>query len=339
MYKTTLIRRLLLLATISIISCDSDPPMGVDYHVHIRSAEMAKQMEKLCGTLMRCPGDTVAFSDMLDVIPSFDSTAFQHAVILSMGYMASMPELRLDAESHKRLTRHENEFAISEASKSDKLSGFFSVNPLTDYAIEEAQYWMKMGNSSGLKLHLANSDFDFFNADHLQKLRSLLNVVDDPSMGILAHIRTRNPNYGTKDMEVFLTQVLPHTSKATWVIAHAGGWGGYDQATDSVLAQVIDAIHYGQIDKNRIYLDIAYVVLPEAAKRRLPYPRETLAAQEEKFVNRFRSLEISHWVFGSDWSPTNNTSEPYAYIEDLKNAGFEENELNDIIQNKLPFIR
>ena len=297
---------------------------------------MSKHMEGLCDVFIQCPGDTLIPSDRFDLEPSLDSTVFQKAVIVSMAYMASMPELPIDVEAQKKLTRSENEFAIEQAKKSEKLYAFISVNPLTDYAIEEAEYWINSGRTNGLKLHLANSDFDFFNPDHIQKLQSLLKAVDNPSIGILAHLRTRNPNYGVKDIEVFLTQILPYAPESTWVIAHVGGWGGYDDATDAVLAKIINAFNSGQINKDRIYLDLAAVVL---SKENPLIPKNVLKQQEEKFIKRFRSLKTNNWVFGSDWSPKDDRFQPYRYLKTLLNAGLEEKELKTIIRNRLPFIR
>ena len=321
-----------------IIACNSGRKIGLDYHVHIKSAEMATHMEKLCGSIMTCPGDTVTRATAIDLLQSLDSTVFQRAVIASMGYMASMPELELDEETHKRLTRSENEFALNQAGRSDQLYGFFGINPLTDYAVEEAEFWKRSGRASGMKLHLANSDFDFFNAEHIHKLQTLLKAVDDPSMGILAHIRTRNPDYGLKDIEVFLKEILPHAPKSTWVIAHAGGWGGYDEATESVLSYLIDAISSGQVDKDRVYLDFAAVILTEKFRQKLSVPGDVLDEREAAFLKTFRSLNIDNWVFGSDWSPKDDTFEPYYYRKTLLDAGFKERELQAMINNRLPFI-
>ena len=256
-----------------------------------------------------------------------------------MAYMASMPELKLDIETQKRLTRSENQFTANQVATSDKLYGFFSLNPISDYALEEANYWIKTGGFHGLKLHLANADIDLFNPNHVQKIQDLFKVVDHPDMNILIHLRTRNPEFGAKDVDTFISDILPYAPQSTFIIAHAAGWGGYDEANDAALNSFIKAINSGKLKKSRVYLDVAAVVIPEEIKPYYPISEEVLNEQTAQFLKRFRTLNIENWVYGSDWAPRENTLEPTHYLNTLIEAGLSEGEAEKLISNTLLFIK
>lgn len=329
----------LTICLFSVVACSEPEYAGVDYHVHIQSQEMAKAMEKLCGTFVRCPEGIVHPSNAKDVEVFLDSTVFTNAVILSSAYMTGMPEFELDIKTQKKLTRSENEFVAHQVSNSKKLFGFFSVSPLAEYALEEANYWIKTEKFHGIKLHLANADFDFFNSEHVEKLQKILELIDKPSMNIMLHGRTRNPEFGQKDVEVLINEIIPYAPQSTWILAHAAGWGGYDEPTDIALATVIDAMNSGKLDKSKVFLDISAVVVPEAIKKYYPIPKDTLDLQTMNFISRFHKLDINNWVFGSDWTPKENNLKPYYYLNELIAAGFNEQELKKVISNKLDFIQ
>lgn len=309
------------LSILSFLSCNNEQDLSFDYHAHILSPDMSKQLEKLGDTILPSIGHDIV---SVQGIPTFDRT-----VLLSMAYMASMNEFELDDRTQKELTRSEDQFTVTQAAASEKLHAFFSVNPLSDVAIEEAKYWKDKDEVSGLKLHLANSSFDYFDPTHLNKLQSIIELVDDPQMTILIHLRNRNPEYGSKEVEVFLDKILPLGPHSTWIIAHAGGWGGYDEATDQALAQIIKAIQSKTIENEEVYLDVSAVIVTEEAKKYFPLSQEEIDLQAKIFMERFRTLELKHWLFGSDWIP-NDTESPAKYFNALIAAGFTKEEMQQL---------
>ena len=337
--KTDVLSITLLLAIISFGCYDKTEKPTVDYHTHIQSPEMSKEMEKLCGTFIRCRDGKIPSAEASDLLVSLDSGKVNRAAIMSMAYMAGMPELELSIDSQKQLTRHENEYVAHEAAKSNKLYSFFSVNPIHEYAIEEAEYWINKGGHSGLKLHLANADIDLFNNEHVQKIRNLLNIVDSESMTILIHLRTRNPEFGAREVEVVISELIAKTPKSTFIIAHAGSWGGFDEAAQVSLQAFTNAIKNGRLDRSKIFLDVAAVVVPEDIRKYYPIPEEELEKEGNMFVQQFRELDLNNWVFGSDWAPRENTLEPNKYIEVLLRAGMTNEELDAILANSLPFLK
>jgi hypothetical protein len=138
--------------------------LSIDYHAHILSPEMGKEMAPLCDE-MGC--DAVRITEGVDaetLLQALENSSFNRAIIMSGGYFGGMPELERDIETQKKLTRHENAYSAEQAAKSKKIFSFFSVNPLSDYALEETRYWMIEGGHSGLKLNLVNSDANLFNS-------------------------------------------------------------------------------------------------------------------------------------------------------------------------------
>lgn len=320
-------------------ACSEQKYLGVDYHVHLTSPEMAQEMEKLCGTDLLCPDGIIPYSRANDIEKVLDSTVFNRAVVLSGAYFAGMPEMDLEIEIQKKLTRKENEYVASQVNNSKKLFGFFSVNPLSEYALEESKYCIKSGKFHGIKLHFGNSDFDYFNPKHIKKIQDLLELIDNNSMYVMLHGRTRNPEFGEKDIEVLINQIIPHAPNSTWILAHATGWGGYDEPTDITLGMVIEALNSNKLDKSKVYLDISAMVVPESSKKEYPISKDTLDKQTAKFIARFRTLNINNWLFGSDWAPNENDIEPNYYYNELITAGFDERELKTIVSNKLDFVR
>lgn len=114
-----------IISILAVVACSQKEYLGVDYHVHITSPEMAQEMNKLCGTILVCQKGIVPYSSAMDIEKSLKNTVFNRAVVLSGAYFAGMPEMELDIETQKKLTRSENEFVARQVSSSKKLFGFF----------------------------------------------------------------------------------------------------------------------------------------------------------------------------------------------------------------------
>ena len=312
-------------------ACDMAPKekLGIDYHTHIQSPEMGTHMGVMCGKYAECDAEEMAKGTSVELLlPTLETSQFNRAVIMSVGYMGGMPDFGIEIEAEKSLTRHENQYIADQVATSEKLISFYSVNPLRDYAIEEAKYWQENDGHSGLKLHMANSDVDFFNADHVKKLQDLFDVVDEDGMTIFIHLRNRNSEYDGRDVEVFVNEILPHAPKSTIIIAHAVGWGGFDEPNEKALDYFIKAMADGRVDTARTYIGVGAVIMEG-----LTEDRKTL------FLEKFRSLNIENWVFGSDWAPVLSPLDPVTYAKSLNDIGMTEEELSKLISNKLPFIK
>ena len=310
----------------SLFGCAAE--LRTDYHTHILSPEMGKAIAPLCDEMGCDAVKSTKGIDAEELLQALENSSFNRAVILSGGYFGGMPELELGIEAQKELTRHENTFCAEQAATSKKLFSFFSVNPLSDYALEETRYWMNKGGHSGLKLNLVNSDVDLFNSIHVAKIQAVLDAVNSPYMTIMIHLRARNPEYGSRDIEVFIGDLIPHASQANVIVAHAMGWGGYDKETDEALGAMISSIENGRVESARLFIDVAAVIGPELDKE-----------QKILFLNRFRSTDINNWVFGSDWMPGMGDGDFVGSLNALKEAGLTDQESRQLISNRLPFVK
>ncbi|MEZ5759376.1 MAG: hypothetical protein R3D86_14235 [Emcibacteraceae bacterium] len=308
---------------------DTKAQLNTDYHVHIQSPEMGTILAGYCGKMLECDPETLSRgSSADDLLLHLKNSRINRVVIMSTAYQAAMPEFNLSANQQKQLTRRENDYIAGQISQSEKLLGFFSVNPLSSFAVEESQYWIKRGELSGLKLHFANSAVDLHNPEHIEKIQELLDAVDNDRMTILIHLRTRNPDYGPSEAEIFFKNLMPHIKNARVIIAHAGGWGGYDDATHATLQKFIEIINNNRQISDRIYLGVGAIIMPSLAD-----DRKTL------FVKTFRTLNIKNWLFGSDWFPGSNEIGYDLYLAELKKAGLTDAEITELIGNRLPFVQ
>ena len=315
---------------LTLAACDMAPSekLGIDYHTHIWSPELGKEMSELCGILMPCETSEMAKgTNAKDLMPILDTSRFNRAAIMSGAYLFGSPEFKLEIEDQVKLTRVENQFIADQVATSEKLFGFFSSNPIADYAIEEARYWKKKGGFDGMKLHMAMGGVDFFNPDHIQKLQNLFDVVDDKDMTILIHLQNRNPEYDDRDVEVFINDILPHVPNSTIIIAHAINWGNGLAQDKKALDYFIKAMNEGRVDTGRTYIGVGAIL-----KEGLGEERQAL------FLEQFRSLNIKNWVFGSDWTAIDPELHPVRYSKALLEAGMTTSELDQIISKKLPFV-
>ena len=262
--------------------------------MHLRSensaaawAALCESMPAACGELPSSPPPTSA----TELIALLDEANLQGGAILSLGYFFGFPELTGSPFSDKQLVREENQFVADQAALfPSRLAGFFSVNPLADYAVDEVRFWAPRPELAGLKLHLANSNVDLRNVDHLERLSELFGLLDENQAAAVVHLRNRSPDYGYADATAFIDKVLVPAPDVVVQIAHMGGWGGYDEATDSALQAFVDAMADGRLDRNRIYFDLAAVVLPG-----------TSAEQLDQLGQRIEEIGPGRILFGTDW--------------------------------------
>ena len=140
--------------------------------------------------------------------------------------------------------------------------GFCSVNPLKDYAESEVGHCAAIG-LRGLKLHFTSSAVDLSDADHVARVRRVLEAANRLRMPLLIHLRTRAGDYGEREANVFLDRLLPAAADVPVVLAHMGGWGGYDKATDAALSTLAGACAAVPGPCRRLYFDLAFTVLPK----------------------------------------------------------------------------
>jgi predicted TIM-barrel fold metal-dependent hydrolase len=130
-----------------------------------------------------------------------------------------------------------------------------------------------------------------------------------------------NPEYGRRDAEIFLSQVLPKAPDVPIQIAHLAGWGGYGAETDAALSVFAEAFASGDRRVTNVYFDLSGLtgVSPSTA---------------ERVVQQIRRIGIDRMLFGIDRVGT-----PGQAWESLTRFPFTRDELARIATNLAPWLR
>ena len=285
--------------------------VGANYHEHIRTQNFYDALAALKEIWPEAVGDlpNPPTREPSEIIQSLDQAGIQKALILSSAYFFGLPELEGSAMDNPALVRQENKTtAKAVAQYPDRLIGYFSVNPLKDYALDEIRFWGKDGRLKGLKLHLANSDVDLQNKDHVVRLVEVFQLASDLEFPIVIHLRTRNPQYGAEDVKVFIRDVLEPAKGVNVQIAHFAGWGRYDEPTDAAVRTFIEAFSkYGPSFQDRVWFDLSAVIVPGVDQ----------SAWVETITSRIRQVSIERMVFGTDGEDRGSAKEQWQLFQEV----------------------
>ncbi|MEO6805064.1 MAG: amidohydrolase family protein [Edaphobacter sp.] len=301
-----------------------------DHHMHILSAAGAHLDELFCDKIGRdeC-GDLLQSSTGADALQALDAAGIRQGVLLSTAYMAGSPELKEAPKVLARNTRAENTYVVDQARLScGRLVAFVSVNPNSPNALDEIDYWRRHGGAAGLKLHLANSDFDFSSSPQVVRLAAVFRAAAAARFPIVIHMRNRNPDYGAKEVEIFLRQVLPAARGVSVQIAHSGGWGGADHRALSALGAFAEAIKRDPKGTDNLYFDMA--MMPDTPKH--PASREAIA----RYVSLMRKIGLKRFLLASDWTKGTNLKVYYESVKQRLNLT--PAEWQEIAWNTAPYL-
>lgn len=308
------------------------PSAAADHHIHIRTPEAALAIGLINTKLGDMETDIIQ-RDMppvtaQDAIAELDKAGIEQGVLLSVGYFFGMPEY--DGADEYDLVRRENDYTVAQAALfPDRLIALCSVNPLKDYAVDEVGRCARELKSPGIKLNLSAVDVDFRKPGHVEKLRAVFRAVHANHMGVAIHMRSRNPDFGPRDVEIFVNEILVHTPGLPLHIAHLGGWGGYDRQTDAALGTWIDMLDDGAIvDRSHVTFDIAAIIFEENSD------------QDNRFaLNRLKAIGLGNIIFATDWSYLYAPAEYQALLYDKMTPDFSEDEISLMMSNKAHYFK
>lgn len=328
----------LLIFGITGSSVSQELPPVADHHMHIRSEASSRALVQLQKELT---GQDIPLLDATHAnqfIGMLDEGGVEKAVLLSLAYFFGSPDI--DFENEYEMVQQENNYTSMEASKyPDRLFTFCSVNPLSDYAEAEIRRCRNLPQVVGLKLHLANSDVDLRNEDHVDELRSVFRQAADLEMPILIHLFTRNPEYGRVDASIFVEQILAGVPNLYVQIAHMGGAGAYNETTKEVIEYFTAAkkLNPEILDRDVVFDLSATVQNPEVALARGDTAR---AAEIEKFnaavAAKMEQIVSDRLLFGTDWIAVSR--EPAAYADLFRSLPVHPDTLEAIFQNKAKYL-
>ncbi|MDZ7720643.1 MAG: amidohydrolase family protein [Balneolaceae bacterium] len=308
-------------------------PPTVDHHLHIRSEDGTQALVRILDEVQGQQGVKLQPSvEAGDVVALLDSTGTEKAVLLSTAYFFAMPDLEFENERER--LRRENEYVAEQAGHNpDRLIPFCAVNPLSEYALEEITWCGEDERFAGLKLHLANSDLDFRNEQHVKALQEVFKRAGELDLALIVHLWTRHPDFGAKDTEIFIQEILPEAGDVTVQIAHLGGPGTYSEVTREVAGTFSKAIQNGEVNGSNLYFDLAEVPeRPERASDEQERQRREQANRE--LADLIRELGTDRVLWGTDWI----AGPPQVYMSKLQ-WRLPDDLWDAIRENKAPYLR
>ncbi len=296
--------------------------LGGDHHTHLFSPASADRISRHPEADRFDPRNA---DDLVRVLDRNDTGA---ALVLSLAYFFGMPDL---GDPDPAALSQENDWTAREvAEHPDRLAACCSVNPLLPDAIAEIERCAATGSFVGLKLHLANSDVDLRDPAHLTALGDVFECANTNGLVIVVHMRTRRPDYGEPDVTNFLDQLVDRAPDVAIQVAHAAGWGGYDEANDAAFAHFAHRLGMEPVRRRHLYFDLAVAPLALTS----PPPTDP----EPKFValvEHVRTIGIDHFLFGTDWPVV----EPQLYTLDLcRRVPLDPNEVDHLANTIAPWL-
>jgi predicted TIM-barrel fold metal-dependent hydrolase len=266
-----------------------------------------------------------------DLIRLLDSAGIRRALVLSVAYQFSNPNRAPFTDEYARV-KAENDWTAAQAAEfPDRLLAFCGVNPVRDYALEEiARCAADPRLRSGLKLHIGNSDVNFEDSVHLERVRAVFRAANANRMAIVLHLRpsvTRQRPYGERIARIFLTEVIAEAPDVPIQIAHMGGAGLLnDPPADEALEVFVKAIAENDARMRNVYFDVSGI---SGVGRS--------AEISARLATRIRQLGIRRILFGSDAAVRGNS--PLFSLTAFRQVPLSRDEFTTIVQNVPPYLK
>ena len=262
-----------------------------------------------------------------DLIRELDAAGIRRAVVLSTAYFFASPQR--DVTDRYAKLRADNDWTIEQAERyPDRLVVFCGVNPLAAHAIDELERCSKFPIVKGMKLHFGNSQVDVTNPDHVAQVRRLFRAANERRMAIVVHLWTSFGNYGARQAEIFLAQILPEAPDIPVQIAHLAGAGpGYEHDEDDALAVYAAAIERRDPRMRQVWFDVTTNVIDSE-------PPATTAL----IVRRLREIGLARVLFGSDMSLPGNPPVGEQWATLRRKLPLTSGELEILASNTPPYL-
>lgn len=307
-----------------------------DHHLHAWSADAVGIVGRLQEALGQevIPPEKQQPLDGGDAVAMLDSAGIDQGVLLSTAYFFAIPDV--EVEDERARVRDENDYVARQVrAHPDRLVGFASVNPLSDYALEEIERIAGLDGITGLKLHLANSDVSLRNDTHVQRLREVFARAEALDLPVAIHLYTRHPDYGRQDAEIFLEEVLPAAPSVPVQVAHLGGGGGYGPGTQGVVEAFAAAFRSHPDRTAHVFFDLSGTAQPESLAKGDSALVERIREINAGVAGAVRTLGPDRVVFGTDWPLISAAT----YVAGLREAlPLEDEALRDLLDDGAPYL-
>ncbi|MEL7122869.1 MAG: amidohydrolase family protein [Bacteroidota bacterium] len=281
----------------------------VDYHVHIFSEGLIHNLEaqgyNMANSGFQIINESASDYSNLDKILK-DNSSFK-MVLISTSYAYKQLDT-INWMNEKEFLQLENDLLAKLIQKQPKkLLGFYGINPLKGYALNEIKRCHEELKLHGLKLHFQGNHVDLNNEDHLQKVKAILSYASKEKIPVLIHNNAWNIEDGQNYANTFIAQVLEEIDSLTIIFAHAGGGGGFFKFTKDFLSTFDEYFKTADASRNHnIYFELSGVIKL----------RQFSGSQDLKELEvLMENIGFDRFIFGSDY-PVKNAS---VYIKTIMN--------------------
>lgn len=313
-------------ATAPLPAARAPIPARVDHHVHVHSPAILAFLPAYCaspGRTSRCDPEFANPLTVDDLLAAMDAAGIRRARVMSTAYLAESPMMVPPAPDHEAILRAANDFTVGLArAHPDRLEAYIGVNPVSPAALPEIARWAGDRHVAGVKLHLANSRFDYHDARQVEMLRAVFQAAASAHLRIMVHMRDRATGYGAAEARIFVRDILPAARGTTVQVAHVAGWGGVDAPTLEALGVFADACARDPAACDRLYFDLAAI------------RAEAIADADKAALSALmRRIGLRRFVPASDWPFARDLG---AYYAALRGLPLSEREWRRLARNIVP---
>lgn len=312
---------------------DSSVPPA-DHHMHVWSADARDALLRLMAAGSEGEPQKIPTFDGDQAVARLDSAGVERGVLLSTAYFFGSPDV--DFEDERPRVREENDWVARQvAEHPDRLAAFFGVDPLAGYAVDEAERCASTPGCVGMKLQLANSDVDLRDPGDVRELRDFFRRAGELDLAIVIHLQTRRPDFGRRDVESFVDEVVPAAPDVPVQVAHMGGNSRFDSATVRSFDALADAIDEHPERMDDVFFDMGLVPFPERWAGGDTARRRTYRRWNRRFAEAVRRVGPDRVVFGTDYPE----ARPGQYVRALRETlPLTPAEIRDLFDDRAPYL-
>lgn len=289
-----------------------------DSHVHIMSPDLISYWKSLGIPFSQ----TDAIYANIDTIMEKNNADYVN--LIGMGYVFTSHEY-YEGEDRQEKMQSENNYLFESAQKYPKrITPYFAIDPLQDFAVEEMERCYGMFSKCGVKLHFNASQVYLTEPVHLEKVTRVFKKSAEYDLPILLHFDNWHPKFGKRDLGIMMDTLLKDIPPVTLQIAHFGTSGGFNEKTKAFIDAYLELKNDDRIPEgHEIIFDISAVALDkdsEGVEALTDEGFETLKVYIDK-------IGIENIVFGTDY-PLYTSDDYYKILKE--NVGLSEKELDQI---------
>jgi predicted TIM-barrel fold metal-dependent hydrolase len=263
-----------------------------DHHVHIMSPRMIKLFKDVNIPFSKPDAD---YSDWNSITKRLGTNKLK---LISMAYLYGHPEFG-KVENEYESVKAENDYLLEAKKKSPKtIRAFCGINPLRDYALDEAERCRKILKADGIKLHFNASQVYLTVPDHVRKVFPIFEFAAKNKLPVVLHFDNSHRKFGETDVKLLADEILAKIKPLNLQIAHFGTSGGFNQRTKGVIDAFLKQFETDpDMKRHKITFDISAVALDKDSEG-VPKLTDELFAELAAYVRRLTPRRV---VFGTDY--------------------------------------